>query len=925
MEHIFDAHQPHQQQAIAAVVDVFADAVQPDSTHLSPVVPGEVLANPGRPCRDRVLANVQAVQRRQGLVVHDQLWGSSCDLDIEMETGTGKTYVYVRTMFELAQRYGVRRCVVVVPSVAVREGVLGSIEAMREHLTALYGMPFEVSVYDGRFAQEVRHFATSTTLHIMVVTIDSLRGSKNTRVMQQPHDRLGGFRPVDYVQATRPVVVLDEPQNMESALSHTAVGQLNPWCTLRYSATHRQERNTVFRLGPVAAHQAGLVKRITVADVAHRSGEPFFHVLEVTSGAAPCAVVEVDCVGADGVVTRNVVQLPSGADVAQVTGNGRYDGWRVTSVTAQPAFVELSGHGVVARGEALGGATDEVLYAMMVATVRAHLRKEQQVRHLGVKVLSLFFVDAVAHYMGAASSGDAQGKFARWFDEILVAESRRVGAQLAGDPQDARRAYFASMRRAGGVAEFVDTSGATAKDQDAYDMIMRDKARLLSAAEPVRFVFSHSALREGWDNPNVFQVCVLRSVNQTMDRRQTIGRGLRLPVDQSGRRVTDRAVAELTVVANESYRDFAAQLQRDYAVGGVAVDRVTPAAFTGLTWPVRSVVAEPHEAALGDTDMGGIDVGGGELGEVAAGQLFQELVAAGMLTAAGEVTARFAPRQAGFALNLSERFARLHDEVARVVSQFRVADVVAPAGAATPVAVSPVASPVALWWRKVASLVWWDVPVDPDVVVQDAVRWCAGLAPEVSESLESGQSKPISASEAAQAVQWLQRQTGVTAQTAARVMVGSGLVAALGDVPHVVLRAWRSGVKQALGVGVASGFTVEGCDVDQWRGRYLSSAEEQVVVAFRRFLTARRAREVSCAAVGAPQFVALKPQEWECLAQLGVQQEGSEAQVVWYHRVRGGLTCETPLGPVGARWVVVLPQPKGAVAVMVLPVLPGEG
>ncbi len=664
----FDSHQPYQLDAIHAVVDLFdgqpRDAGQFDMTLRGAVstaesVQGELAMDTAQEVgaignklvldNAAILANLQTVQDRNGLEVRESLAENALDFDIEMETGTGKTYVYLRTIFELAQRYGFGKFIILVPSVAIREGVNTSIRLMREHFRGLYpSHPFDAGVYRGDRAEEVQAFATATSVQILVMTIDAVRGDKNTRIIHQQRDKLNGLRPIDYLKATRPVIIMDEPQNMESLLSQSAVSELDPVFTLRYSATHKRQRNLVYRLDPVDAHDLGLVKQIVVAEVAQQGADaaPYIKLLEVRHAKAWTAKLELACRKADGSLQRMPKSLKPHQALSEVSGNPAYEGWRINEMRiadgAEPASIELTHHGVLTEGEAIGGATGAIYKEMIRETVREHLRKEAMLRSKGIKVLSLFFVDKVASFLGdGVNNDDANGEFVRWFDEVFIEErgkDKRYAALLPQEPRELRRAYF-SQFKAKGKTTFVDSSGTTAKDDDAYELIMRDKQRLLDADEPVRFIFSHSALREGWDNPNVFQICTLREIGAETERRQTLGRGMRLPVAKTARgyeRVADRGIATLSVIANESYQVFAQSLQDEYKAAGVAVGQVRPNEFARLA-------RRDAGGALTDEICGykwSLDV-------------FKHLESQGFIRE-GKATSTFLPDTDGFSLNLPE-------------------------------------------------------------------------------------------------------------------------------------------------------------------------------------------------------------------------------------------------------------------------------
>lgn len=660
MKFKFDAKQPYQLDAIGSLVQLFegqpndAEAVlttlrgegkldgAQDQTSLDLDLSQEVGAVGNNLVLDEatILQNLQAVQDKNGLEVLGNLAGDALDFDIEMETGTGKTYVYLRTIFELAKAYNFTKFVILVPSVAIKEGVTTSIKLMHQHFRDLYpAQPFDYSVYSGKSAEEVQGFATSTNVQIMVMTIDSIRGNANSRIMHQTRDKLNGLRPLDYLKATRPVVIMDEPQNMESQLSQSSIGELDPIATLRFSATHRKQRNVVYRLDPVDAHDHGLVKQIVVAEVAQQGSDaaPYIKVVEVKRDPWE-AKLELAVRGADGSLTRRVVKAKQDQELSNLTNNPAYEGWWITELSIEPQFVEINKHGMLQQGEEIGGNSGSIYREMIRETIKEHFRKQTMLASKGIKVLSLFFIDKVENFLGDGFNNiDANGQFVQWFDE-LFREERAKSPQwqelFPQDPADLRRGYFSVLKaKRGGTDTFQDTSGSTKADDDAYDLIMRDKARLLDQAEPVRFIFSHSALREGWDNPNVFQICTLREMGAEVERRQTIGRGLRLPVDQTGERVADRSVAQLTVIANESYVAFAKSLQTEYEKSGVEIGRVRLQEFSKIA------LYEEH------IEPDGLEYFGYERSKT----LYEALESSGMIKE-GKVTAAYQPTQLGFDL-----------------------------------------------------------------------------------------------------------------------------------------------------------------------------------------------------------------------------------------------------------------------------------
>lgn len=691
MKFQFDPRQPYQTSAIEAVTDLFdgqpADADQL-VTKLEDYSPNPALDIPGLAPdaldlsveigaygnnlvldEETIVANLRRVQDRNGLEINDTLV-DGLQFDIEMETGTGKTYVYLRTAFELASKYRFNKFIILVPSVAIREGVKTSIQLMREHFRHLYPqINMDATVYSGDRAEDVRDFATATSLQFLVMTIDSIKGDKNTRIIHQMRDKLSGLRPLDFLQATRPIVIMDEPQNMESQLSQSAVADLNPLCTLRYSATHRTTRNVVYRLDPLDAHRLELVKKIVVSDALEMgsAAKPYVKLLEVKRDPSFKASLELVVRKKDGGFAKKKVSATQGADLERLSGgNPAYEGnWRINEISVQPEQIELTNHGYLRVGEAIGDNQDAVFREMIRETIREHIRKETQVHERGIKVLSLFFIDKVASYLADGINNlDACGPFAEAFDAIYVEERAKNPAShafLPEDPVEARSGYFAQMKAGKGKdarMTFKDSSGKTKADDDAYELIMKDKARLLSMDEPVRFIFSHSALREGWDNPNVFQICTLRDMSTETERRQTIGRGLRLPVNQDGERIKDAGTAQLTVVANESYKAFASALQDEYKQAGVAIGYVRRTEFAAL--PIVDEVTGKEM----------------RLGTKRSGEIWESLHSQGYINAAGEVMGTWVPDQLGFTVNFPEELAGYEEDVIRIVDDCKIETIV---------------------------------------------------------------------------------------------------------------------------------------------------------------------------------------------------------------------------------------------------------
>lgn len=562
----FDANQRYQLDAIYATADLFDGqslAGGSFETRLNGAA-SELLTEFGvgnelRLSEERLLKNLRGIQLRNSIQPTTELQGMH--FSVEMETGTGKTYVYLRTIYELNKRYGFKKFIIVVPSVAIREGVQKNIELTREHFRDIYGhVPMDSWVYDSRQVSRLRQFSSSNQIQVLIINIDAFNKATNN-VIHRENDRLSGRNPIEFIQAAQPILILDEPQNMESTKARKAIRSLNPLCTLRYSATHRNIYNLTYRLDPVRAYDLKLVKRIEVDAVLDDPdfNRPYVHLKSIEAKASGItARIEVDMAAASGPKRKMVVLKGAGVDLKERTSRDIYDGYVVEEINAADGFLSFANGVTLGLGDVLGGYTDDVMRVQVFETVKEHLEKELRVhRNLPegqrLKVLSLFFIDRVANYT------EEGGKIRKWFIDAyrdLAARHRYSDLQLPAVEQ-AHNGYFAKRK---GTA--LDTSGRSQADDKAYSLIMRDKERLLSLEEPLRFIFSHSALREGWDNPNVFQVCTLNETKSEVKKRQEIGRGMRLPVLETGERCFDEAVNRLTVIVNESYHDFAQALQQ---------------------------------------------------------------------------------------------------------------------------------------------------------------------------------------------------------------------------------------------------------------------------------------------------------------------------------------------------------------------------
>ncbi|WP_461210379.1 type III restriction-modification system endonuclease [Desulfocurvus sp. DL9XJH121] len=558
----------------------------------------------------QLLANIKNVQQRQNLPLSDALVpsaGCKLNLDIEMETGTGKTYCYIKTIFEMNKRYGWTKFIVMVPSIAIREGVLKSLEITAEHFVESYGKKARFFAYNSKQLHQLEGFSSGSGINVMVINIQAFNAAgKDNRRIYEELDDFQSRRPIDVISSNRPILILDEPQKMEGPSTLRALAKFNPLIILRYSATHKTIHNKIHRLDALDAYNQKLVKKIavrgiTVKGLAGTNAYLFLESIEI-SKQAPIARIEMEVRQASG-IKRVIKRLEHGRDLStESNGLNQYQGFTISQIDAYNDTVEFTNGQVLHAGDATGDVTEETLRRIQIReTIKAHFEKEKNLFSQGIKVLSLFFIDEVVKYRDY-SQPDEQGEYARIFEEEyelakaehlqgLAPECKAYREYLEGiDTRRTHDGYFAIDKK---TKRLTDPSfkvrgenAGLSDDIDAYDLILKNKERLLSFAEPVRFIFSHSALREGWDNPNVFVMCMLKHSDNTISRRQEVGRGLRLCVNQQGDRMDNPATVHtlnvLTVVASESYKDFVGNLQKELSESLSARPRKADEAyFTG--------------------------------------------------------------------------------------------------------------------------------------------------------------------------------------------------------------------------------------------------------------------------------------------------------------------------------------------------------
>lgn len=559
--------------------------------------------------------NMHEVQKRGNLPLTD-IEDNVLSFCIEMETGTGKTYVYTKTIFELNKRYGFTKFIIVVPSVAIREGVYKSFEITKEHFQNQYDhVPYRFFIYNSSKLNEVRQFAVSSSIEVMIINIDAFKKSEN--IINQAQDKLNGETAMRYIQDTNPIVIIDEPQSVDNTpKAKEAISSLNPLCVLRYSATHREKINLLYRLTPVDAYQMGLVKQICVSSntVANDFNKPYIKLVSVSNENGFKAKLEMDIKNKDGVVSRKTVTVKPNDDLYLVSGNRElYEGYSVAGIDCTPGAesVEFSNTEYVALGKAIGAVDENIIKeAQIRRTIQAHLDKELRYTEKGIKVLSLFFIDEVKKYRSADGEKGIYAKmFEKCYEELInKPKYAPLKEKFPASCDKVHNGYFSQDKK----GTFKDTKGDTLADYDTYNTIMKDKEWLLSFDCPLRFIFSHSALKEGWDNPNVFQVCTLIEQKSTFTCRQKVGRGLRLCVNQDGERIEDKNINILHVMANESFAEFADTLQKEIETEtGVKFGVLQISLFSGMKYTQtktveKKITAEQAQKAVEVLKQSGI-------------------------------------------------------------------------------------------------------------------------------------------------------------------------------------------------------------------------------------------------------------------------------------------------------------------------------
>lgn len=577
------------------------------------------IANNIKIYEEEILENIQKIQLERGLPQSKKININNLNFCVEMETGTGKTYVYLKTIMELNKKYGFKKFIIVVPSIAIKEGTNKSLEITKYKFKELFdNVNYNYFTYDSSKLEQVRSFATSNNIEIMVINIASFNRSfkdpskeDKANIIHRYNDRLSGYKPIDFISQTRPIVIIDEPQSVDNTdKSKEAIASLNPLFTLRYSATHREKENLMYKLDSIDAYEKKLVKEIEVAGIKAPESYNGTYIKVINIKATKSGItaeLELDVRQKSG-IKRMTKKVKKGDFLEDITKNIDYEGFNVVDISAieNDSWIDL-GKDKLVIGQILGGQNPDTIKRLQIRkTIEEHLKKEQVLNKLGIKVLSLFFIDRVANYKYHDEEGNLiKGKYYKWFEEEYISLIRTgkytdFGTNIVdieNSLDKIHNGYFSGdKKKSKSGEEYIiekDTSGSANADDDTYSLIMKDKEKLLSLDEPLRFIFSHSALKEGWDNPNVFQICTLNETNSEIKKRQEIGRGLRICVNQEGKRVQGFEYNTLTVMANESYEDFVQGLQEELEKdAGIVFGVIDTHTFANISYSIDGINSE---------------------------------------------------------------------------------------------------------------------------------------------------------------------------------------------------------------------------------------------------------------------------------------------------------------------------------------------
>ena len=914
----FDSNQAYQWDAVNAVVDLFDGqplnqsdfevAIKPFSTSVWESVLQTTLGvgNNLLLSDEALLKNLHQIQERNDLENIPELAGYN--FSVEMETGTGKTYVYLRTIFELSQRYGFKKFIIVVPSVAIREGVLKNLQITEEHFKSLYNnVPLEYFVYDGKKTSKLRQFAASNQIQIMIINIDAFRknftGTEEdvkSNVIYKESDKLSGRQPIEFVQVTRPIVIIDEPQSVDSTeKAQEAIKALNPLCTLRYSATHKNPYNLVYKLDPIRAYELRLVKQIVVASVVGSDSHngAYLKLLKVENKNGIKAEVQAHVNTSNGIKEKKLTLKQNDDLFERTVQRETYrDGFIVTEITTEPGneYIEFNNGIRLNLGQEIGGVREDLSRVQIKNTIQKHLEREKQLKDRGIKVLSLFFIDKVANYRSYDEQGNPKkGKYAQWFEEFyheLIQKPQYQGI-LPYPVEKLHDGYFAEDKN----RRYKDSSEgrSTSQDDEIYNKIMRNKEVLLSSDEPLRFIFSHSALREGWDNPNVFQICTLNETRSTLKKRQEIGRGLRLPVNQQGERVFDENINKLLVIANESYEDFARTLQTEYEEDcGVTFGKILKIGFSKLLKP------EGEEQVC--------------LGKEASEQIWESLQQNGYISREGHILPKFNPKEAGFSLELPQEYVSLKSEIIDTLESYRIEKHIRKDEDKRPLRVNKqvfLDPEFEALWNRIKAKTTYSVDYSTEMLITNAVKAIGTMQPiepvKVSyrEALLGIEHKGVEATEIRNQITkvsyegslpdilaFLQKETELTRETIVKILITSGRIGDFAVNPQKFMDAVSTILKNELHRLMIDGIKYERISDSDYSMRLF---EDKEVISY---LTNRQ--EVQKSVYDAVVYDSEVERKF-------AEDLNSREDIKLFVKLPGWFTVDTPIGKYNPDWAIL--------------------
>ncbi len=929
MKFQFDAHLPHQSTAIQSVLGVFAGSRASDGrdyatamqTFDTALFQGVVqtahgIGNAGLK-REGLLERIRAVQEGNGIEPSKSLVSYYGDKEerqcphfsIEMETGTGKTYVYLRTLFDLHRDHGFAKFIIVVPTVAIREGTLKTLEMTRDHFRAIYNqVPYDYFVYDSKKLGKVRQFASSNQLQIMVINIDAFRGAKDSRIFGQERDQLSGHRPSDFVASANPIVIIDEPQSVDNTTAaQQAIQSLNPLCTLRYSATHRNPYHLLYQLNPVQAYDQNLVKGIEVSSVissgATSQADPFLKLDSVDLRQGGGSIRAKMKVLKTGSASQTTLSVKRGDDLFGKSGDNEIyaNNWVITEINATTGgeYVEFANGRILTIGQELGGSNDDILKEQIFETVRCHCERMNQLQPRGIKVLSLFFIDKVANYRIYGDAGTSgKGPFALWFEEAYAKYAAHpvLGKHLTYAADQVHDGYFS-----GDKSGWKDTSGTTKGDTEIYELIMKKKEELLSPDVPLQFIFSHSALKEGWDNPNVFQICSLREMGTDTERRQTLGRGLRLARDGDGNVVHEPQVNRLTVICNERFEDYAKALQNDIKLAtGIDFGIVKPEAFREL---IRPDETEP-------------------IGKQVSKSLWEELKTREYLTNKGEVTDKFTPDKEGFVLDTSDEFRSLRPQIIDFLRRISFTSRVRNKRDRTRIRLNKhvqLTPEFEELWRRISRRTKYAVEFSTEDFIESAVAAMKDIPDipyititttkdklELDEggihgtTVREATAKTLKNTKLPDLLSLLQGETRLTRSTLARILMDSDRLGEFIRNPAVFVGWATNAINKALGAIVDDGVTYQKVDGLAYEQHRFDEDDAEEITAY-----ASRLYEVQNKGKALHDFI-----EWDSEVEKSFAEAlDAREEVKLFFKLPRWFQIPTPVGPYNPDWAIVAGDP----------------